>query len=243
MSWTRAIVGLGVLGAHSIGSTVFAGDFVHSYRLRFERGSFPALYVSADGEGCCNFSAEMAGTFRLNIEQTLSAAWISEASVMLHSAMTWRLGQPITDPTDRLFHIGPEWLNGKMLSERARGILSEVPGEAVTPTLFTFGPHMTDDRLYRWNYTIELTAHRGRLRGESLFNGDDGDYNYIDVPLLVVPEPATVRLILTTGAVLAAPILCRLRHRSSRRHYEQSTHSTSRPRPAKREAFAACEAD
>ena len=162
---------------------------IQTYKLRTSSGSFPALFVSADGEGCCNFTAEMTGTFSLNHDLATNAVWIDEAEVILHSAVTWRLGMPITDPTDRLFKFGPDWLNGVSLFERIPGILSRTPGQAEGDDRFNFGPHFTNDHTYLWDYSIQLSDQGGRLFGESRFWGDDGAIFFIDVPLLVVPEP------------------------------------------------------
>ena len=200
--------------ASLISTVVLAEQPVSALYFELAAGDAPGLVVSASGEGCCDFSAELAGTFSLYYDPQTDEAWIGDADITMASAVTWRLGVPVTDPDSWMFALAAEWLDGRPMSEVVPGILSDIPGEAATDTTFTFGPHFSDDSIgfsYRWKYDVIVDGEGSRLVGESVFYGCDGASFFVNVPIVqVVPEPST-GLLASSGVLLAVAILRRRR--------------------------------
>lgn len=190
-------------------SQVIAQNNVESVLLQIERGPRPAVYVDADGEGCCDFSAELEGTFQLNFLANSGEAWIDDVDVKLTSASTIVLGVPIVDPLHPYFNYGNVWLGNRRIVDAIPGILGESLGYPSGANRFIFGPEFTADSSYRWEYQIDLSGRSGLLTGKSLFWGDDGaSFDVYAVLSIAVPEPSFHAL-----AVSCAVLLLVKRHR------------------------------
>jgi hypothetical protein len=191
-----------------------ASDF-HSALYKFERDTTPAIFVNASGEGCCNFTAELEGKFRLNVNNITGQVSAVDVSVVLASVITWRGARPVTDPSEPYYDIGRGWLEGKNILTAIPGILGEATGQREGNTSYSFGPGTEDqteyNAQYAWDYEIVTNGSIGRLIGKSLFLGDDGAYFYVDATLReVVPEP-NVMLLGASTIVFGYPFLRRRR--------------------------------
>jgi hypothetical protein len=192
-----------------------SAESVRTFAFQFiTTGPSPAVFVSASGEGCCDFAAELQGGFTLHHDTSTGIAWLDDVDATLTSAVTLRLGVPVTDTSNLFYSLGPEWLNGKAIGDRIPGFLSSVAGYAENSSTFRFGPGVEGD--HRWRYTISTNGPNGALNGESLFLGDDGDSYDVSAALVsVVPEPSVYILIVSLfGGLLVFNRRRRLRVRS-----------------------------
>src|SRR5689334_3458571 len=104
------------------------GSDIRPKTFQFEDGVTPAIFVSADGEGCCNYTAELVGQFRLNHDATSGQVWIDNVDVVLTSATTLRHYVPVTDPSSIYYSYGRDLFEGKSILAAVPGILGNVPG-------------------------------------------------------------------------------------------------------------------
>lgn len=166
-----------------------------TYRLLQEEPAF--RYVSGDLP--CEIAAFLQGTIIITTDIDSGIATLQFADVTMHSAYTTEFGVPHVYPEGHYCREHAESMEGAALTSIMPGVDVPIVGTRLSTTEFVFGPSLTEDRSYMREFAIEDATH---LFGSSIFYGEDGGNYYIDAVLVVVPEPASVTLLVT------AVVLC-----------------------------------
>ena len=153
-------------------------------------GSAAYRYVSGDLP--FEATAELTGQLVLQFDTVSGDAWITSIEGALHS--------PVQTLGGNFGELG--WLEGADLQVEIPGIFDGMTGARTSPLEFAFGPRLTADGLYRTEFVLSIDPADFRLSGKAEFNGADGSSMFLDAPLLVVPEPASLISVAIGGALL-----------------------------------------